>query len=242
MSETALIVFLVDVDDTLLENDRIQADLKRHIEREFGAQCRDQFWAIQEELFNQLGYRDYLGALQRFRIEHPYEPHLVTAANFLVDYPFANRLYPGALDVLERFREWGRTVILTDGDMVFQPRKVQRSGIFETVEGHVLIYIHKEEALKDVERRYPAEHYVLVDDKLRILTAVKQAWGNRVTTVFPRQGEFALNPVALASYPPADISVERISDLLSYNLPDLLPGHRAVAKELRPSTLEPTLK
>ena len=138
-----------------LENDRIQADLKHHIEREFGTQCRDRFWAIQEELFEELGYCDYLGALQRFRIEHPYEPHLVTAANFLVDYPFANRLYPGALDVLERFREWGRTVILTDGDMVFQPRKVQRSGIFETVEGHVLIYIHKEEALQNSSSGIP---------------------------------------------------------------------------------------
>jgi len=241
MKKTAPIVFLVDVDDTLLENDRIQADFKRHIEREFGARCRDRFWAIQEELFNQLGYRDYLGALQRFRIEHPYEPHLVTAANYLVDYPFANRLYPGALDVLDRFRKWGTTVILTDGDMVFQPRKVQRSGIFEAVEGHVLIYIHKEEALKDVERRYPADHYVLVDDKLRILTAVKQAWGDRVTTVFPRQGEFALNPVALTSYPPADVSVERIADLLSFNLPDFLPGRRPAAEELRPSPPEPKL-
>jgi len=236
VKKTVPIVFLVDVDDTLLENDRIQADLKKHIEREFGVQCRDQFWAIQEELFNQLGYRDYLETLQRFRIQHPYEPHLVTASNYLVDYPFANRLYPGALDVLERFRQWGQTVILTDGDMVFQPRKVQRSGIFETVQGHVLIYIHKEEALKDVERRYPADHYVLVDDKLRILTAVKQAWGSRVTTVFPRQGEFALNPVTLGSYPPADITVERISDLLSYQLHDLLPGRTSPAKELRSST------
>jgi FMN phosphatase YigB (HAD superfamily) len=238
VKKTAPIVFLVDVDDTLLDNDHLQADLKAHIEREFGARCRDQFWAIQEELFNQLGYRDYLGALQRFRIEHPYEPHLVTASNFLVDYPFANRLYPGALDVLARLRQWGRTVILTDGDMVFQPRKVQRSGIFEAVEGHVLIYIHKEEALQDVERRYPADHYVLVDDKLRILTAVKQAWGSRVTTVFPRQGEFALNPVALSSYPPAEITVERIADLLSYDLPALLPDHPSVAKEPRPSTPE----
>jgi FMN phosphatase YigB (HAD superfamily) len=222
MKKTSPIVFLVDVDDTLLDNGRVQADLNKHIEREFGPQCRDRFWAIHEKLFKQLGYCDYLGAFQRFRIEHPYEPHLVTAANFLVDYPFANRLYPGSLDVLERFRERGPAVILTDGDMVFQPRKVQRSGIFETVEGHVLIYIHKEEALKDIAHRYPAEHYVLVDDKLRILTAFKQAWGERVTTVFPRQGEFALNPVTLASYPPADVTVERISDLLSYDLPDLL--------------------
>lgn len=233
MKEIAPIVFLVDVDDTLLNNDRIQADLQRHIEREFGRQCRDRFWAIQEDLFRKLGYRDYLGALQQFRIEYPYEPHLLTAANFLVDYPFANRLYPGALDVLELFRQWGRTVILTDGDVVFQPRKVQRSGIFEAVDGDVLIYIHKEEALKDVERRCPAEHYVLVDDKLRILTAVKDVWGSRVTTVFARQGQFALDPEILASYPPADISVDRISDLLSYDLPDLIPGHESTAKELQ---------
>ena len=217
------IVFLVDVDDTLLENDRIQNDLKRHIEREFGPECRDRFWTIQERLFNELGYRDYLGALQRFRVEHPYEPHLVTAANYLVDYPFANRLYPGALDVLEKLRTWGRTVILTDGDVVFQPRKVERSGIFETVEGHVLIYVHKEEALADVERRYPADHYVMVDDKLRILAALKKAWGDRVTTVFPRQGQFANDPKVVAAYPgSADVTVERIGDLLLYDLSRLL--------------------
>ena len=171
------IVFLVDVDNTLLDNDRIQNDLKRHLEREFGAASRDRYWAILEQLFTDLGYRDYLGALQRYRVEHPQDIHLLSMSSFLVDYPFANRLYPGSLDVLERFRSWGQTVILSDGDVVFQPRKVERSGIFEAVEGNVLIYIHKEEALDDVERRYPAEHYVLVDDKLRILTAVKKIWG-----------------------------------------------------------------
>src|SRR6266704_5047607 len=180
MNKTIPIVFLVDVDDTLLDNDRIQADFKRHLEREFGAQARDQYWAIQAEVFSELGYRDYLEALQRFRIKHPYERHLVTAANYLVDYPFANRLYPGALDVLERFRQWGPTVILTDGDVVFQPRKVERSGISEAVDGNVLIYIHKEEELGDVEQRYPAAHYGLVDDKLRILTTVKRTWRSRV--------------------------------------------------------------
>jgi FMN phosphatase YigB (HAD superfamily) len=222
------IVFLVDVDDTLLENDHIQDDLKRYIEREFGAECRDRFWVIQEELFNELGYRDYLGALQRFRVEYPYEPHLVSAASYLVDYPFANRLYPGALDVLERFRAWGQTVILSDGDVVFQPRKVERSGIFEAVEGQVLIYIHKEEALDDVERRYPARRYVLVDDKLRILAAVKKVWGDRVTTVFVRQGKFAHDPKVVASYPPADLTVERIGELLGYDLPAILAGQQSV--------------
>ncbi len=219
------IVFLVDVDDTLLDNDRIQDDLKRHIEREFGAECRDRFWAIQEDLFNELGYRDYLGALPRFRVEHPYEPHLVTVASFLVDYPFADRLYLESLDVLERFREWGQTVILSDGDVVFQPRKIERSGIFKAVEGHVLIYIHKEESIDDVQRRYPAQHYVLVDDKLRILSAVKKVWGNRVTTVFVRQGKFALDPAVIASFPPADVTVERISDILGYDLSALLTAN-----------------
>ncbi|MGA7578282.1 MAG: HAD family hydrolase [Desulfobaccales bacterium] len=219
------IVFLVDVDDTLLDNDRIQDDLKRHIEQEFGAECRDRFWAIQEDLFNELGYRDYLGALQRFRVEHPYEPHLVTIASFLVDYPFANRLYPGSLDVLERFRGWGQTVILSDGDVVFQPRKIERSGIFEAVKGHVLIYIHKEEALDDIERRYPAQHYVLVDDKLRILSEIKRVWGDRVTTIFVCQGKFALDPAVIASFPPADVTVERISDLLGYDLSALLTAN-----------------
>ncbi len=220
------IVFLVDVDDTLLENDRIQDDLKRHLEWEFGAECRDRYWAIQEELFKELGYRDYLGALQRFRVEHPYEPHLVTTASFLVDYPFANRLYPGSLDVLERFRGWGQTVILSDGDVVFQPRKIERSCIFEAVEGHVLIYIHKEEALDDIERRYPAQHYVLVDDKLRILSAIKKVWGHRVTTIFVRQGKFALDLAVIASFPPADVTVDRISDLLGYDLSALLTANQ----------------
>ena len=215
----APIVFLVDVDNTLLDNDRIQDDLKRHLEREFGAACRDRYWTILEALFVELGYRDYLGALQRYRAEHPQDIHLVSMSSYLVDYPFANRLFPGALDVLERFRAWGPTVILSDGDVVFQPRKVERSGISEAVDGHVLIYIHKEKALDDVEQRYPAQHYVLVDDKPRILAAVKEAWGERVTTIFPRQGQYARDAKA---YRPADLTVERIGDLLTHDLPELL--------------------
>jgi FMN phosphatase YigB (HAD superfamily) len=212
-------VFLVDVDNTLLDNDRIQDDLKRHLEREFGAKSRDRYWAILEALFVELGYRDYLGALQRYRAEHPQDVHLISMSSYLVDYPFANRLYPGALDVLQQLRAWGATVILSDGDVVFQPRKVQRSGIWEAVDGHVLIYIHKEEMLEDVERRYPAQHYVLVDDKPRILAAVKDAWGDRVTTIFPRQGQYARDAKA---YRPADLTVERIGDLLTHDLRELL--------------------
>jgi FMN phosphatase YigB (HAD superfamily) len=215
------VVFLVDVDNTLLDNDRIQDDLKRHLEREFGAASRDRYWAILEALFVELGYRDYLGALQRYRVEHPQDVRLMKMSSYLVDYAFANRLYPGALDVLERFRAWGPTVILSDGDVVFQPRKVERSGIAEAVEGHVLIYIHKEEMLYDVERRYPARQYVLVDDKPRILAAVKKAWGNRVTTILPRQGQYARDAKL---YPTADLTVEHIGDLVTLDLSQLLPA------------------
>jgi len=215
-------VFLVDVDNTLLDNDRVADDLRRHLEREVGHERQQRYWAIFEELRAELGYADYLGALQRYRNEHPRDPHLLTVSAFMVDYPFANRLYPNSLDVLERFRAWGPTVILSDGDAVFQPRKVERSGISEAVDGNVLIYIHKERELDDVEQRYPADRYVLVDDKLRILTAVKEVWGARVTTIFPRQGHYAGDPKALATYPPADLSIERIGDLLEYDLPALL--------------------
>src|SRR5213596_1609709 len=179
------VAFLVDVDNTLIDNDRIAADLKRHLEREVGRERQERYWAIFEALRAELGYADYLGALQRYRVEYPRDPHLLTVSSFLTNYPFANRLYPGSLDAIEHLQRWGPVVILTDGDVVFQPRKVERSGLFEAVDRNVLIYVHKEEELDDVAARYPAKHYVLVDDKLRILSAVKQAWGERVTTVFP---------------------------------------------------------
>jgi FMN phosphatase YigB (HAD superfamily) len=213
------IVFLVDVDNTLLDNDGIQQDLKDHLERAFGHASRERYWTILEDLFAELGYRDYLGALQRYRAERPREVELLSMSSFLLDYPFGNRLFPGALEVLKRLRSLGPTVILSDGDVVFQPRKVERAGLSEAVDGQVLIYIHKEEALDDVERRYPADHYVLVDDKLRILEAVKQFWGGRVTTVFPRQGTFAHDPDVISAYPPADVTIERIGDLLDHDLP-----------------------
>jgi FMN phosphatase YigB (HAD superfamily) len=235
MTPPSQVAFLVDVDNTLIDNDHIQEDLKHHLEREFGDGCRDRYWAILEELFTELGYRDYLGALQRYRVEHPHEPHLLSMSSYLVDYPFANRLYPGALDVLDRFRSWGPTVILSDGDVVFQPRKVERSGLSEAVDGRVLIYIHKELELDDVARRYPARHYILVDDKLRILTAVKQVWGAKVTTVFPRQGSYAHDARSLAAYPPADLAVERIGDLLEYGLATFLEAAAGVGKTHGPS-------
>jgi FMN phosphatase YigB (HAD superfamily) len=212
------VVFLVDVDNTLLDNDRIQQDLKDHLERAFGLASRERYWRILEDLFAELGYRDYIGALQRYRVEHPCEVELLSMSSFLLDYPFADRLFPAALDVLKRLRSLGPTVILSDGDVVFQPRKIEHAGLSDAVDGRVLIYIHKEEALDDVERRYPAEHYILVDDKLRILAAAKQFWGERVTTVFPRQGTYAHDPKVVSAFPPADATIERIGDLLDCDL------------------------
>lgn len=220
------VVFLLDVDNTLLDNDHVVGDLMRHLEREVGPERQQRYWAIFEELRAELGYADYLGALQRYRVEHPRDPHLLTVSYFLVNYPFANRLFPNSLDVIEHLRAWGPTVILSDGDVVFQPRKVERSGLFEAVERNVLIYIHKEVELEDVERRYPAERYVLVDDKLRILAAVKKVWGSRVTTVFPRQGHYATDPKALEGYPPADVTIERIGELLDHDLAGLVAAAR----------------
>jgi FMN phosphatase YigB (HAD superfamily) len=220
------VVFLFDVDNTLLDNDRVIADLMRHLEREVGHERQQRYWEIFETLRAELGYADYLGALQRYRVEHPRDPHLLTVSSYLVNYPFANRIYPNALDVIDRYKEWGPVVILSDGDVVFQPRKVERSGLFEAVEKNVLIYVHKELELDDVEHRYPAAHYIMVDDKIRVLAAIKQVWGARVTTVFPRQGHYALDAQTVATYPPADVTIERIGELLNYDLSALLAATR----------------
>ncbi len=209
------VVFLLDVDNTLLDNDRVVNDLRHHIEQNFGAETKDRYFAILERLRSELGYTDYLGALQHYRLEDMCDPRLLKMSSFLVDYPFANRLYPGSLAVLKHVSKWGPTVILSDGDVVFQPRKIQISGLWEAVEGRVLVYIHKEQMLADVERRYLARHYVMVDDKLRILTAMKDVWGDRLTTVFPRQGHYALDPGNIAAYPPADITIEHIGDIVN---------------------------
>ena len=219
------VVFLFDVDNTLLDNDRVAADLKRYLTKEFGEERQRQYWETFEKLRNELGYADYLGALQRYRVDHPREPHLLEASSYLVNYPFANRLFPGSLDALEHVGAFGPTVILSDGDVVFQPLKIHRSGLFEAVDGRVLIYIHKENELDDVELRHPAAHYVLVDDKVRILAAVKERWGSRLTTVFPRQGHYAHAPDA-ARHPAPDVTIERIADLTSYDMPALLDAAR----------------
>ncbi len=212
------IVFLFDVDNTLLDNDRVQSELHDHLGWHYGEAVRDRYWAIFEELRKELGYADYLGALERYRIEDLHNPLILRIANWLVDYPFADRLYPGALEAVAHARKWGPTVILSDGDAVFQPRKVHRSGLWQAFDDRVLIYIHKEEELDDVERFFPSKHYVLIDDKLRILDSVKKVWGDRVTTVFPRQGHYAFDPAVLKTFPPADHTLERIGDLTQLSL------------------------
>jgi FMN phosphatase YigB (HAD superfamily) len=211
-------VFLFDVDNTLLDNDRVAEDLKRYLTNQVGETSEQRYWEIFEQLRTELGYADYLGALQRYRVERPRDPKLLAVSHFMIDYPFANRLFPESLDAVEYARRLGRAVILSDGDVVFQPRKVDRSGLYEVFAGHVLIYIHKELELDDVEAKYPASHYVMVDDKVRILGAIKKHWGARVTTVFPRQGHYALDAALLAEYPKPDITIERIGELQKYSL------------------------
>jgi FMN phosphatase YigB (HAD superfamily) len=215
MTTRSNVVFLFDVDNTLLDNDRVTADLRRHLETEVGSEGSRSYWNIFEQLRGELGYADYLGALQRYRSANPHDPRLLTVSHFLIDYPFANRVFPHALDVIELVKQWGPAVILSDGDVVFQPRKVERSGLFEAVDGNVLIYVHKEQELDEVARRFPADHYVMVDDKLRILATIKRVWSERVTTVFVRQGHYAVDPMITAAYPPADIAFDQIGDLLN---------------------------
>jgi hypothetical protein len=212
------VVFLFDVDNTLVDNDRVAADLRRHLDTDVDEECGRLYWGLFEELRSELGYADYLGALQRYRDAHPRDLRILAVSHFLVAYPFANRLFPGSLDAVDHAAALGTAAILSDGDVVFQPRKISRAGLYDAVEGRVLVYIHKEHELDDVEARLPADHYVLVDDKIRILTAVKEAWGSRVTTVWPRQGHYALDTADVARYPAADVTLERIGELVEHGL------------------------
>ena len=208
---------LLDVDNTLLDNDAVTADLRQHLLDRFGVDCERRYWQLFEELRVELGYADYLGALQRYRLERPREPRVIEIGLFLLAYPFASRVYPGALQAIAALAARAPVVILSDGDVVFQPRKVEQSGLWDAVGGRVLIYVHKEEMLDDVEQRFPARRYVMVDDKLRILAAMKASWRDRLTTVFVRQGHYAHDPSQIARYPAADVTIERIADLAAVN-------------------------
>ena len=220
------VVFLLDIDNTLVNNDAVVADLMKHLERDVGVEQQKRYWEFFEQLRGELGYADYLGALQRYRVAYPRDFKILDASMYLVDYPFANRLFPNSLDAIEHARNMGKAIILSDGDVVFQPHKIYRSGIYDAIDGEVLIYIHKETELDDVAQRYPADHYVLVDDKVRILAEVKRQWGTRVTTVFPRQGHYANDPKEVAKYPAPDFTIERIGEFLKFDLDTLLGGAR----------------
>ncbi|NDP59765.1 MAG: HAD family hydrolase [Oxalobacteraceae bacterium] len=223
---TADVVFLLDVDNTLLDGDRIVDDLREHLERAFGVDCAQRYWTIFDALREELGYVDYLGALQSYRLDveqgSAHEQRLMMMSSFLIDYPFADRLYPRAMEVIAHLGRFGPTVILTDGDVVFQPRKLQRSGLWEAVDGRALIYVHKEKVLDAVQRQYPARHYVMVEDKLRILAAMKAIWRERLTTIFVRQGHYALDPEVIAAQPAADFTIERIGELADLDLSPLI--------------------
>jgi FMN phosphatase YigB (HAD superfamily) len=222
------IVFLFDVDNTLLDNDRVVADLMNYLEREIGHERQERYWRHFEQLRSELGYADYLGALQRYRLEYPRDSHILAVSHYLIDYSFANRLFPKSLDAVAHARRFGEPVIVSDGDVVFQPLKIRRSGLMDAFDSRVLIYIHKERELDDIAARFPADHYVLVDDKVRILAAIKHAWSARVTTVFPRQGHYATDEKEVAKYPPPDVEIERIATLLDYDLPTLVAAASSI--------------
>ena len=216
------VTLLFDVDNTLLDNDAVERDFHAQVASEFGSDAAERYWSIFEAHRRELGYADYLGALQQHRLSRLHDPRLLMVSSYLLDYPFAKRLYPRAREVVARFAHGALTAILSDGDVVFQPRKVERAGLSEAVGRRVLICIHKERELDVVERYYPADHYVLVDDKPRIIAAVKALWGPRVTTVFVRQGHYAHDERVVASLPPADVAVDAIGGLLDYTLPALV--------------------
>lgn len=213
-------IFLLDVDDTLLDNDRFTQDLGEHLENAFGADERARYWEIFGRRREALGLADYLGALQDFRAGLDDNPQLLGMSDFLLEYPFASRLYPQALEAIAHLRTLGLPVVLSDGDIVFQPRKIRRSGIWAAVESRVLIYLHKEKMLEHVQQRYPAKHYVMVDDKANLLAAMKSALGARLTTVFVRQGHYALAAESKSAKPAPDLIIERIGDLLNHDLTD----------------------
>ena len=223
---TADVVFLLDVDNTLLDGDRIIDDLRDHLTRAFGVTCAQRYWAIFDMLREELGYVDYLGALQRFRLDleksSADEQRLLTISSFLIDYPFADRLYPRALEAITHLGRFGQVVILTDGDVVFQPHKLQRSGLWDAVDGRALVYVHKENMLDAVQRHYPARHYVMVDDKLRILASMKAVWQGRLTTIFARQGHYALDAKVVAAQPAADFTITHIGELADLDLSPLI--------------------
>jgi FMN phosphatase YigB (HAD superfamily) len=213
-SPTADVAYLIDVDNTLLDNGVVIADLRRNLRETLGREGELRYWQIFEELFHEPGFADYLGAFNRYSVEHPRDPRLFDVSLLLLNYPFAERLYPRSLDVIAALRRRGPVAIVSDGDVVYQPYKIRRSGLWDAVDGHVLVYVHKEQMIDDIERRYPARRYVMLDDKIYVLAAMKAIWRERVLTVFVRQGHYALDEALVAKSPPADITVDSIGEVV----------------------------
>jgi FMN phosphatase YigB (HAD superfamily) len=236
MSVPNEIVFLLDVDNTLLDNDHIVIDLGNHLAQEFGEENRLRYWTIFQALRTELGYVDYLGALQRYRAGAVSDTRLLMLSSFLLDYPFEERVFPGVFELIAHLQKWGETVIVSNGDLVFQPRKIQRSGLWDAVDGKVLIYQNKERMLTDIEQQYPARYYVMVDDKLQILAAMKKIWGSRLTTVFPRQGHYATDTAEAPNYPAPDITLKHIKELINVDIQALIESH--IASDLAEENLE----
>ncbi len=213
MLTSSPIVFLLDVDNTLIDNDRFGSDLTARLYQEFGQPECERYWSIYGALRDKHGFADYLGALQDFRTGCNNEAALLQMSKFLLDYPFNERVYPRARDAIRHMNGMGNTVILSDGDIVFQPRKIQRSGLWDAVEGRVLVYLHKERMLAVMQRHFPATHYVMLDDKPKLLAAMKRVLADRMTTVFVRQGHYAADSEPVAIDPAPDLVVEHIGDL-----------------------------
>lgn len=222
------IVFLFDVDNTLLDTDRVRSDLRDFLVRQIGAEEEEHYFDIFERLRGELGYADYLGALQEYRVSRPHHTEIIHVSLYLLNYHFANRLFPRSLDAVEHARRQGTIAILSDGDVVFQPHKIENAGLWETFKGNVLLFIHKEQEMDAVAERFPADHYVMLDDKLRILDAMKRVWGSRLTTVFVRQGHYAHDAQYLEGYMPADVTLAQIGDFLEYDTARLLAAAREV--------------
>lgn len=224
MLTTQPIVFLLDVDNTLLDNDRFATHLTAQLDQDVGPMERERYWSIYNKLRDLLGYADYLGALQQFRVDHEYQRALLSLSSFLLEYPFEERLYPGALEAVSHLATLGTPVILSDGDIVFQPRKIHRAGLWQAVEGRVLVYVHKERMTEAIQREFPAAHYVMVDDKPKLLSAMKRIFGARITTIFVQQGHYAQDASALDLDPAPDKTIAHIAELRRLTAADFPPA------------------
>ena len=208
------VAFLLDVDNTLINNDKVKTDLEERVVRYAGPDTAPVFWQVYEQVRRELDYVDLPLTLNRFRAESPEVERFAELSAAVLFYPFEECLYPRTLEVIEHLREIGTVAIVSDGDPVFQPAKIARAGLAAAVDDRVLIYVHKEQQLDDVRRRIPAGRYVIVDDKPNILVAVKRELGDRAVAIHVRQGRYARETGEWH----ADIEIDSIADLMEFQL------------------------